>query len=629
MAAKQGPALVATLAVQALGRGYDVTCDLRLKDCKGEPGSCLIELHDNRTQDLAVPGDILLPNVSASVKCDKGDRTRFRSDVLSFSEMSEHVNRSLSISSKTPLGPFNTMFSFLGQWQKDAAMTKTLAMDGVFINLYTVELLRTQLSLKEEVREAVPSAWDPASLASFVEKYGTHIIVGVKIGGKDVICLKQHQASTLSSMEVQKLLEADAEDRFPPFEGRASKEKVNKNKIQESSTLPPYAPSGLNGIPITAPYVKADSLSWNNDSSNSHAHEREGVTMLYKRKGGLNHSQSHNEWLYTVPETPDVISMSFVPITTLLNGVTGTGFLSHAINLYLRYKPSIQELRYFLEYQLPKEWAPAFGDLPLGPPRKQYGSPSLQFRLMGPKLQINTTPVIIGKRPVTGLRLYLEGKKSNRLAIHLQSLSVVPQILQPLWEEDHPGGQEEWAGPEADFSKYFEPVMWKSFSHVCTAPVENNETWVGGPGGAFVVVGAQLQVEQHGTKKVLFLKLLYSLISKARIRRSEWDHTPASQQKSGIFSTLMSTTFSSSQPQVKPAQVVINSAIYPEGPPVPGQMPKLLKLVDTTEMSRGPHDFPGHWLVTGAKLFLDGSKISLRAKYSLLLYSLDRECAGG
>nr|XP_051189720.1 uncharacterized protein LOC127303015 [Lolium perenne] len=33
---------------------------------------------------------------------------------------------------------------------------------------------------------------------------------------------------------------------------------------------------------------------------------------------------------------PDVISPSFISITSLLNGVPGSGFLNHAINLYLR-----------------------------------------------------------------------------------------------------------------------------------------------------------------------------------------------------------------------------------------------------------------------------------------------------
>lgn len=614
MAAKQSPpdpASVAKQTVAALGRGYDVTNDLWLKSCKSDS---LIELDKNRTQDLLIPGDIVIHGVPASFKCDKGDRTRFRSDILSFKEMSEKFSQSLSIPGKIPLGLFNYAFNLSGIWQKDASTIKTLAMDGVFINLYSLELLRTQLILKEEVKRAVPSSWDPAALANFVEKYGTHVIVGVKIGGKDVIYLKQESSSPLSSVGVQKCLEAKAKERFPSCQASALKNVVNKGKISESFMV------DQNGIaldPMDLMNVNGGSLSLMIEPDES-VSDAKGLTFMCKRKGGLQFSQqSHNEWLKTVPLAPDVISMSFVPITSLLNGVVGSGFLTHAINLYLRYKPRTMELHHFLEFQLPKEWAPAFSDLPLGPPKKQSGSPSLQFRLLGPKLQINTTPVIVGKRPVTGLRLYLEGKKSNRLAIHVQYLTVVPQVVQPLWGSA--GGEEEWKQPDYDYNRYFEPVLWKSFSHVCTAPVEYNED----AGGVFVVIGAQLQVEEHGTKKVLFLTLCYSRIPKAKTRREEWDHTPASQQKSGIFSTLISTAFSSNQQPSTPAPVVLNSGVYHEGPPGSGQVPKLLKFVDTREMIRGPHDTPGYWLVTGARLFLDNGKISVRVKYSLLLYNVE------
>ena len=61
--------------------------------------------------------------------------------------------------------------------------------------------------------------------------------------------------------------------------------------------------------------------------------------------------------------------------------------------LLLADKPPPEELHQFLEFQLPRQWAPLFGDLPLGPQRKQYGNASLQFSFMGPKLYINTLPV--------------------------------------------------------------------------------------------------------------------------------------------------------------------------------------------------------------------------------------------
>ena len=57
-------------------------------------------------------------------------------------------------------------------------------------------------------------------------------------------------------------------------------------------------------------------------------------------------------------------------------------------------KPPIQELHQFLEFQLPRQWAPILGDIPLGPDRKQ-STASLQFSFMGPKLYVNTTPVML------------------------------------------------------------------------------------------------------------------------------------------------------------------------------------------------------------------------------------------
>lgn len=51
-------------------------------------------------------------------------------------------------------------------------------------------------------------------------------------------------------------------------------------------------------------------------------------------------SQSHSNWLQTVPTKPEAILFKFVPITSLLAGIPGSGYLSHAINLYLRCKCS-------------------------------------------------------------------------------------------------------------------------------------------------------------------------------------------------------------------------------------------------------------------------------------------------
>lgn len=583
----------AEMAIQSIGLGYDMTDDVRLKFCKREClDPCLIELEHGQGQDIVLPGGISIPNVSKSIKCDKGERMRFTSDVLSFQQMSEQINQEISLSGKIPSGLFNSMFEYSGCWQKDAANTKTLAFDGWFITLYTVALAKPHFVLRDHVKEAVPSSWDPAALASFIQKYGTHIVVGVKMGGKDVVYVKQQHSSNIQPADVQKRLKEMADKRFQDSSGQYGLNSVENCRKDKFDT-------------------REIRLRFADSSPTSSYPNKEDIVCICKRRGGRGDKiLSHDEWLDTVLCEPDAISMSFVPITSLLNGVPGSGFLSHAINLYLRYKPPIEELQQFLEFQLPRQWAPVFGDLPLGPQCKQRCNASLQFSLLGPKLYINTMPVDVGKRPVTGLRLYLEGKRSNRLAIHLQYLSALPKSFQLY---DDPGGN----FPREPDSKYFEPVQWKQFSHVCTAPIESYEE-------NSIVTGAQFQVGNYGLKKILFLHLQFSAVSGATVvRNPEWEGSPGLAQKSGIISMFISGHFSTAQkPPPRPADVNINSAVYPGRPPVPTQVPKLLKFVDTTEMSRGPQDNPGYWVVSGARLFVEKGKISLKVKYSLLTVML-------
>lgn len=85
--------------------------------------------------------------------------------------MSEQFNQEMTLTGKIPSGHFNTMFEFSGCWQKDAANTKNLAIDGVFITLYTVALEKSQMVLCDHVRKAVPSSWDPAALARCIIFY--------------------------------------------------------------------------------------------------------------------------------------------------------------------------------------------------------------------------------------------------------------------------------------------------------------------------------------------------------------------------------------------------------------------------------------------------------------------------
>lgn len=78
----------AEAAIQSIGLGYDLTVDLRLKSCKrSSDDPRLIAIDDDEIRDFVLPGGVSVLNVPKSIKCDKGDRLRFSSDVLSFNQV--------------------------------------------------------------------------------------------------------------------------------------------------------------------------------------------------------------------------------------------------------------------------------------------------------------------------------------------------------------------------------------------------------------------------------------------------------------------------------------------------------------------------------------------------------------
>uniref|UniRef100_A0A5B7AZJ9 MACPF domain-containing protein n=1 Tax=Davidia involucrata TaxID=16924 RepID=A0A5B7AZJ9_DAVIN len=574
----------ATNSVLALGRGFDVNFDTRLLYCKGVSGSRVVEIDEEHTRDLRLYDDLIVPNVSRDIKYSQETVGRDGSGVCSFHEMVEYFNRKANLSGNVPLGSFNAAFSFTGSKHIDAAATKTLSMDGFFFPLVKVQLIKSSLMLQESVRRAVPTTWDPPSLASFIENFGTHVIASVTIGGKDVIYVKQHQSSPLSTMEIKNYVQDIGNQRFSSTESHTSSGLLKyKDKAVDPSL---FNSQGIYPQPTNAPYLAGNG--------------KEDVTVIFRRRGGDDLEQSHTQWERTVRSSPDVIEMSFFPITHLLEGVTGKEHLAHAINLYLEYKPPIEELRYFLEFQIPRIWAPVQNKLP-GHQRKEPVCPSLQFSMMGQKLYISQEQISVGRKPVTGLRLCLEGAKQNRLSIHLQHLASLPKILQPYWDTHVAIGAPKWQGPEEQDSRWFEPVKWKNFSHVSTAPIESPETFIGDLSGVYIVTGAQLGVWDFGSRNVLYMKLLYSRLPGCTIRRSLWDHSPNDKLKK-LVTTGNYTGDSSSGSREN----------------IAGN--KLVKLVDMSEMSKGPQDPPGHWLVTGGKLGVEKGKIVLRVKYSLLNY---------
>jgi hypothetical protein len=77
-------------AVRCLGRGVDMAGDLRLKHCKGAGGCLVLRSGEKKAAAAAkvvVPGFGVVADVPADVKCGKGDRIRFKSDVLEFNKV--------------------------------------------------------------------------------------------------------------------------------------------------------------------------------------------------------------------------------------------------------------------------------------------------------------------------------------------------------------------------------------------------------------------------------------------------------------------------------------------------------------------------------------------------------------
>lgn len=193
------------------------------------------------------------------------------------------------------------------------------------------------------------------------------------------------------------------------------------------------------------------------------------------------------------------------------------------------------------------------------------------------------------------------------MAVHLQHLFTAPSFLGVE-------GQMRWRGSEEiPDGAYDEAVKWKMFSHVCTAPVQYDPRW---GGGAFIVTGAQLHVAARESKTVLHLRLLFAEVPGCTIRSSRWErnapHSSQLSQRLGVFSAV------SGAERGTPVPAVIDSAVFPGGPPVPVFAQRLLKFVDTAELCKGPQDSPGFWVVTGAGLAQQQGKIRLHVEFSLL-----------
>lgn len=210
---------------------------------------------------------------------------------------------------------------------------------------------------------------------------------------------------------------------------------------------------------------------------------------------------------------------------------------------------------------------------------------------------------------------------SIRLAVHLQHLANTPLMFENKIDDTS-----SWRGSEEITDDgYFEATNGKKFSHICTAPVLYDPKWMSSSiNSAFIVSGAQLVIKQHRSKNVLHLRLLFSKILDSFLVQSTWAESCSSSKSSssGLLDAISKPISGNywAKEKVEPAAepVILDSSVFPAGPPVPLPSQKFVKHVDTSHVCKGPQDSPGHWLVTGAKLNLVKGKIGLQVKFSLL-----------
>ncbi|KAK7318386.1 hypothetical protein RJT34_03085 [Clitoria ternatea] len=550
-------------AIDTIGLGFDVTKGICFDNCKRSQQRLIQINEEEQCRDLKIPDGVIIPNVPNVIKCLPGESIRIPSELLNLSEMSEQFNTAMRLVGRIPSGHFCDSFGVSSMYDHGRRTECLLAYDGWFITRYTFELDGRVVTPCDHVKQAIqamPSACDTEAMARFIERYGTHVVVGVSMGGKDVLYARQEGDPPTSSL--LKLLGNEANSRFMDSAKR-------------------YSPA-------------CDSICYDQEVN---------VVMIHKRRGGRSEIMSHNEWLDTVDLEPDVISLFLLPLSTLLAGSVGAGFLSHAINLYQRYRPPIEDLHKFLELQLPRQWAPSLSDAPLGSRWriKHQAMSQLPLSIFGPVLYINTTPVDVGKRPVTGLRLVLEGTRSNRLAIQLQHLTSLPKSF-PLSDKENA-----YFTPCAsnnNHCNFNKKLKWNSFSRVCTAPVESDDS-------DDIVSGAQLLVDNN----CLRLRLRFSrVVGGATLQKPpEWD-----ESRDPPLPYLIFTVAHASKNQPKPGDVTIGSAVHPVGPPPTVKPRKLERFIDRSEIVRGAMHSPGYWVVSGAALSLHNAGIKLRVKYSLL-----------
>ncbi|KAG6750032.1 hypothetical protein POTOM_047110 [Populus tomentosa] len=191
--------------------------------------------------------------------------------------MSELLTQKPSIKGKAPSGHLNATFGLSGDWFRDTADSKYLAFDGCFISFYCLHLTASPLTLKDEVKKPVPPRWDPASLS--------RLLLDLRHSGTRMFIIFRQVYSSI----------------WHTYNNRDGCWRSRFICVRQKPSSP---------IPPAEVRRNLEDL---------------GDYLFSDRK---------------VTARPEAILFRFAPITSLLTGIPGSGYLGHAVNLYLRCKCS-------------------------------------------------------------------------------------------------------------------------------------------------------------------------------------------------------------------------------------------------------------------------------------------------
>ncbi|KAF9590726.1 hypothetical protein IFM89_037121 [Coptis chinensis] len=199
-----------------------------------DTGKRLVVLDEVDKRDIVIPAnDSVIRGVSKDIRCDKGDQIRFKSNVLELNQQATRPRARLP-------------------------------------------------GIKDEVKKDVAPNWDPGALSRFIQRYGTHIVVGMAVGGQDVVCVRQKPSSSIPPPRPEKHLEDLGDSWFS--DGRSLS--PHQRQTREKQKVPD----------VFHRILQANTMQLTSIIETS---SKDGLAIVCSKKGGDVFLHNHYQWLQT------------------------------------------------------------------------------------------------------------------------------------------------------------------------------------------------------------------------------------------------------------------------------------------------------------------------------------------